>query len=145
MFQRILVTWDGSGPAKRAFNLAVALARSYDAEIVAASVAHSPAHAETEDDRVESVNAARQYFESTFAKARDRADRIGVPVEHVILEGDHPSEDLLAYAHSHGFDLVVVGHHHNRRAGRFFLHGLAERLASGASLPVMIVPTGSEE
>lgn len=139
MIQRILLGWDGSPPAKRALDIAVDLARRYDAEIVAVSVAYSPAHAETEDDRLESVHAARRYLTETLDAVRDRADRIGVDLEHVVIEGIHPSEEIANYAHEHGFDLVVVGHHRRRRAGRFLLHGLAERLLRSADMPVLVV------
>jgi nucleotide-binding universal stress UspA family protein len=109
MFQRILLAWDGSRAARRALDIAIDLARRYEAEVVAASVAHSPAHAETEGDRRESVEAARRYLVQSLNGVRDRADRVGVPLEQVVIEGDHPAEDVLAYAHEHGFDLVVAG------------------------------------
>jgi nucleotide-binding universal stress UspA family protein len=139
MFQQILISWDGSRPARRAFDTALDLARRYEAELVAVSVAHSPAHAETEGDRAESVDAARQYLEETFASLEDRARRVGVPLDHVVIEGDNPADNILDYAHRHGFDLVVVGHHRNRRPGRFFLHGLAERMIAHAAMPVMVI------
>jgi nucleotide-binding universal stress UspA family protein len=138
MFRRVLAAWDGSEPALRALDLAVDLARRYEAEIVAASVAHAPAHAETGADRQESVDAARRYLEESLARVRDRADRVGVPLEHAIIEGDHPAEDLLRFAHEHGFDLIVAGHHRAGRAGRLFLHDLAERLLASSSLPILI-------
>lgn len=139
MLQQILIVWDGSRPARRAFDTALDLARRYDAELVGVSVAHSPAHAETESDRTESVDAARQYLEQTFSTVEDRAERVGVPLEHVIIEGNNPPEDILRYAHDHGFDLVVVGHHRNRRPGRFLLHGLSERMIAQAQMPVLVV------
>ena len=139
MFQRILIAWDGSRVALRALDISLDVARRYDAELVAASVAYSPAHAETEEDRAESAQAARRYLEETFSRVRDRADRIGVPVEHVIIDGDQPGEDLLAYAHEHGSDLVVAGHHRSSRAGRLVLHGVPERLVAAAAVPVLIV------
>jgi len=139
MIQQILIAWDGSPPARYALDLAIDLARRYEAELVAASVAHSPAHAETEADRVESVDAARAYLEETLKAVADRAERVGVPLEHVIIEGDHPADDLLHYAHEHGVDLVVVGHHRNRRPGRFLLHGLAERMIANAEMPIVVV------
>jgi nucleotide-binding universal stress UspA family protein len=145
MLQQILIVWDGSRPARRAFDNALDLARRYDAELVAVSVAHSPAHAETEGDRAESVDAARQYLEESFATVADRAELVGVPLEHVIVEGDAPPRDLVHYAHDHGFDLVVVGHHRNRRPGRFFLHGLAERMIAEARVPVLVVSDDPEE
>ena len=140
MFERLLLAWDGSPPAQRALDVAIGLARRYGAEIIAASVAHSPAHAETEEDRSESVAAARRFLEGSFARVRDRAERAGVAVEHVIIEGEEPADDLVRYAHEHGFDLVVAGHHRGRRRpGRLVLHGLADRLVAHADLPVLIV------
>jgi nucleotide-binding universal stress UspA family protein len=139
MFQRILLAWDGSRVARRALDVAIDLARRYEAEIVAASVAHSPAHAETEADRLESVEAARRYLEETLELVRDRADRVGVRLEHTIIEGDHPPDDLLSYAHEHAADLIVTGHHRRGRGGRFVLQGFAEQLARAGSIPVLIV------
>lgn len=139
MFQRILIAWDGSEVARRALDLAVDLARRYDAELVAASVARSPTHAETEADRAESAQAARAHLEETFGRVRDRADRIGVALEHVVIEGDHAAQDLLDYAHEHGFDLLVVGHHRRTRGGRLLLHGVPQALIDAAELPIMIV------
>lgn len=143
MFQQILIAWDGSASAEWAFDVAVDLARRYDADLCAASVAHSPAHAETSDDRAESVGAARAYLEETFARIRDRADRVGVHVEQAIIEGDDPAGAILDYAHAHGFDLIVVGHHRSR-TGRLLIHGLAEKTINTSDLPVLVVGNGRD-
>lgn len=142
MFRQILIAWDGSPPAEWAFDAALDLARHYDAQLCAVSVANSPAHAETGDDRKESVDAARLYLEETFAHVRDRAERAGVEVEHVVIEGDQPASDILAYAREHGFDLLVVGHHRNTRSGRFLLQGLASKTIDAAEFPVLVVANG---
>lgn len=139
MFQRILLAWDGSVVSRRAFDLAIDLSRRYDSDLVAVSIAYSPAHAETTGDRAESADAARRYLESTFDEVRDRAERAGVAAQQEIVEGDNPSEALLAYAHEHGFDLIVAGHHHSARMGRLLLRGAAEKLVNDARVPVMIV------
>lgn len=141
MFQQILIAWDGSPSAEWAFDVAVDLARRYDAEVVAASVAHAPTHAETAADRKESADAARRYLEATFAQVRDRAGRAGVAVDQAILEGDDPAGAILDYAHEHGFDLLVVGHH-RRRGGRFLIHGLAEKTIDRSEIPVLVVANG---
>lgn len=139
MFQRLMLAWDGSPVSQRAFNVAVDLTRRFDGDLVAVSIAYSPAHAETEADRAESATAARRFLEESFAGVRDRADRAGVPVEHVIVEGDPPGDVLLEFAHEHGFDLIVCGHHHSTRAGRMLLHGVDERLVADARIPVLVV------
>jgi nucleotide-binding universal stress UspA family protein len=139
MFQRILIAWDGSDASLRAFDVAIDITRRYDAELVAVSVAYSPAHAETAADREESADAARRYLRQTFNEVADRAERAGVAVEHEIVEGQTPARALLEHAHDHGFDLIVCGHHHTRRAGRLLLHGVTHELVEAARIPVLIV------
>jgi nucleotide-binding universal stress UspA family protein len=144
MFQRFLIAWDGSQVALRAFDVAIDITRRYEGELVAISIAYSPAHAETSSDREESSEAARRYLHESFAEVRDRADRAGVTVEHQIIQGDHPARALIDHAHQHGFDLIVCGQHHSRRAGRLLLHGVAEDLVNAATIPVLVIGEHSE-
>jgi nucleotide-binding universal stress UspA family protein len=141
MFQQIMIAWDGSPAAEWAFGVALDIARRYDAELVAVAVAHSPAHAETAADRRESVDAAQRYLEQSFVGLRDRAERAGVAVEQTVLQSDEPAAAILDHAHEHGFDLLVIGHH-RRRAGRFLIHGLAEKTIEASDVPVLVVATG---
>jgi nucleotide-binding universal stress UspA family protein len=138
MFQRILVAWDGSEVALRAFDVAIDFTRRYDAELVAVSIAYSPAHAETVADRKETEQAAHRYLTQTFAEVLDRAERAGVAVEHEIIEGDTAAQALDDYAHEHGFDLIICGHHASRRTGRLLLRDVAEDLIE-CPTPVLIV------
>ncbi|HUB75473.1 MAG TPA: universal stress protein [Solirubrobacteraceae bacterium] len=139
MFQRILIAWDGSELALRAFDYAIDIARRNDADLVALSIANSPANAETAEDREESTRAARRYLEQSFEEVRDRAERAGVAVEHAITSGSDPTRALAAYAHEHGFDLIVCGHHHSRRAGRLLLRGVAHDLIETTEIPLLVV------
>jgi nucleotide-binding universal stress UspA family protein len=139
MFQRILLAWDGSELAVRAFDVAIDVTRRYDAELVAVSVAYTPAHAETAADRSETSDAAHRYLESTFAEVADRATRAGVDVSHEIIDGDTPARALLEHVHSYGFDLIVCGHHHDGRAGRLLLTGITQDLLDAGAVPVLVV------
>jgi nucleotide-binding universal stress UspA family protein len=139
MFQRILLAWDGSELALRAFDFAIDVTRRYEGDLVAVSIAHSPAHAETDADRQESAEAANRYLTETFGEVRDRAERAGLTVEHTVIESDAPTQALVDYAHEHGFDLIVCGHHHSRRAGRLLLRGLTHDLMEATSIPVLVI------
>jgi nucleotide-binding universal stress UspA family protein len=139
MFQRFLLAWDGSQAALRALDVAIDVTRRYDGELIAVSIANTPAHAETTADRRESTEAARRYLHDSFSEVRDRAIRAGVPIEQEIIEGDHPARMLIEHAHEHGFDLIICGQHHSRRAGRLLLHGVAEDLVTAAVVPVLVV------
>jgi len=142
MFRRILIAWDGSPPAEWAFDAALDVARRFNAELCAISVAHSPAHAETEEDRRESVADARRYLEESYAPVKDRAERAGVAVDQIVIEGEEPAAAILDYAHEHGFDLLVIGHHRKSRSRRFLIHGLTSKTMDTADLPVLVVPHG---
>ena len=139
MFQRFLLAWDGSRAALRALDVAIDMTRRYDGELVAVSIAYTPAHAETTADRQESFRAAVSYLEASFADVRDRADRAGVSIEQQIIEGADPAQALLRHAHQHSFDLIVCGQHHSQRAGRLLLHGVAEDLIHAAVVPVLVI------
>lgn len=139
MFQRIMLAWDGSEIALRAFDVAIDVTRRYEAELVAVSVANSPAHAETAEDRAETSRTARRYLKSTFVEVVDRAVRAGVEVRHEILDGATPARALVDHAHAHGFDLIVCGHHHDGRAGRLLLTGLTQELLRASSVPLLVV------
>jgi len=138
MFQRILLAWDGSAVALRAFDVAIDVARRYDVELVAVSIAYSPAHAETAADREETIDAAHRYLTQTFEEVVDRAHRAGVDVGHEIIDGETPARALLDYAHTYGFDLIVCGHHHSGRAGRLLLKGVAPELIEDGA-PILVV------
>jgi nucleotide-binding universal stress UspA family protein len=139
MFARILLAWDGSPVALRAFDFAIDIARRNEAELVAVSIAYTPAHAETTADRHESTAAAERYLTGTFREVADRAERAGVSVDHRIIAADAPTRALSAYAHEHGFDLIVCGHHHARRAGRLLLRGVAHDLIEATTIPVLVI------
>lgn len=122
------MAWDGSELADQALGMAVDLARSYDAEIVAASVLGPDADAAALDRAFSAVK-------------EDRC--AGIAVEHHVISGRHPATDLLDFAHAHGFDLLVIGHHRDERAGGLVLHGVTEHLVSACRVPVLVV--GSDQ
>jgi nucleotide-binding universal stress UspA family protein len=138
MFRRILLAWDGSEVALRAYDVAIDVARRYDADLVAVSIAYSPAHAETAADRQQTADAAHRYLTQTFNDVIDRAERAGVEVTHEIIDGDTPAAALTGYADEHAFDLIICGHHHSRRAGRLLLRGVTQQLIE-CSVPVLVV------
>jgi nucleotide-binding universal stress UspA family protein len=139
MIQRILIAWDGSPVALRAFDAAIDLARRYDAELIAVSIANAPLDAETTADRDDSAGAARHYLDASFAEVKDRAERTGVGVEHRTIEASAPARALADYAREHGFDLIVCGHHRSRRAGRLLLRGVSQDLLAITTTPVLVV------
>lgn len=128
MFQRILVPWDGSELGDRALATAVELAGRYDAEIVVASVLTG-----------EATGDARDRLQMAFARDWGDGRRDRMLIGHEVLAGRDPTAVLLDFAHEHGFDLVVIGHHRDPRPGHLGLHGLTQHLLAAAEIPVLVV------
>lgn len=127
MFQLILVPWDGSESSEPALDAAVQLAARYEAEIVAVSA-------------IGPSGPDREAAAAGLERARAAAHDAGVEISHDVIEGARPSHDLHAYAHERGFDLIVVGHHPDRRPGVLVLHGVTDQLVSESEIPVLVVP-----
>jgi nucleotide-binding universal stress UspA family protein len=59
-------------------------------------------------------------------------------VQVAMLQGD-PSEEILAYAESHGVDLIVMGTHGRRGLDRIIGGSVTERVARDAGVSVVVV------
>jgi nucleotide-binding universal stress UspA family protein len=128
---RILVAIDFSEPARAAFDHALALARQHGAELIA----------------VQAVPTGETFARSARArltlteKLRARVARAGVEFSHRIQTGD-PAEIVLLHARSLRPDVIVVGSHQRRGLDRLRAGSIAERIAAGATAPVILVPGG---
>jgi len=147
MFQQILVLWDGSDLAERAFAIASDLGAVYGAEITAVCVverSRSPRRPATAARRHHDRQAGRPLpsgdpVQALFAQrhVHDRTEPCHAELR--VIHGDDVVADLLDLAHEHGSDLVVVGHHREHAPHHVFPHGLAERLVFSSRLPVLVV------
>ena len=93
MIQQILIAWDGSPPPATP-STRLDLARRYEA-----GSSPPPWHIPPPTPRPKPTAPSRRrraQLPRRDLDARDRADRVGVPLEHVVIEGDHPAEDILA-------------------------------------------------
>lgn len=127
MFQMILVPWDASELCGPALSAAVELASEYEAEIVVLSV-------------LTGAGPDRDAVVATFDEARAAARSPGLGIRHEIVDGAHPAHDLHAFAHEHGFDLIVVGHHRDHHPSVLRLHGVTEHLVAESEIPVLVIP-----
>jgi len=109
MFQRILIAWDGSTVAVRAFDTAIDLTRRYDAELVAASVAYSPAHAQTHADREESTDAACPGVVDDDRGVAGEGGRRGDGLDRGDVEGDGDEARVVGWLRVAGGDVDLRG------------------------------------
>ncbi len=146
MFKRIVLAYDGSEHAKRAFDIAVDLAAKFGAALdIVQVVTHSHAsEAVATFARAEHVDNADQIelakcAASSLAPVATRAKTKGVKSVNVeVLRGNAASETL-DYAKTSGADLIVLGRRGLSRMGGLVLGSVSAKIAGQAECAVLTV------
>jgi nucleotide-binding universal stress UspA family protein len=159
-WRRILVPATGTRTGRAALEVACAVARESDAEVVVAHVVTSPDEAdrlpeprtgdsETDDDAripraADSTDLRLEMAERVLAEARSLAAEFGVRIRSEVRRARAAPEALLALATEHDVDLVVLGANVRQLSGRPFLgHGVEYLLARSASTVIVVTaPAG---
>jgi nucleotide-binding universal stress UspA family protein len=137
---KILVPVDGSDNSFRAFERALAIAKSTGAQVTAVLVIETPPTVYVESQKL--LDQLLQNFRKESAKVLDRyedaAEKQGMKVESVVMEGD-PATNVVAYGEKGGFDMIVMG---SRGLGKFtgmVLGSTSRKVLQNANCPVLIV------
>jgi len=116
MFKNIVVAYDGSESALRAFQRALTLAKEFDSSLTVltvAQLAEPPAMVESSA----ALEEAQEQFERDFQKLRSQASAAGVELHTQIAVG-HAAEQIVHYADQQKADLIVMGHRGKSRVAR---------------------------
>jgi nucleotide-binding universal stress UspA family protein len=130
--KNILVAYDGEAPAKRALDLAIDLAKRYEARISVVSVI--PTHpgrfpVDPWDDR--DVHARE------LLKARETLAANGIEAELIEPAGD-PAKQIERIAEAGKFDTIVIGSRGLSTLGRVLQGSVSEHVATNAAATVVI-------
>lgn len=141
MMTHIMVPYDKSESARRAFEFAIDLAKKYNSKIsvVACVVPQIPMDSNFGTAYAETLKFIRQDAVSTVSKLESRLIELKIPVQTKVLEGVSITDELLSYAESHGIDLIVMG---SRGLGGFkklLLGSVASGVSQHSKCPVLIV------
>lgn len=141
MFKKILVAYDGSEHAKRALDLAIDLAKKYEAKLEIVEVVDTAALlgmgvAPIPGEIIQQVYSKAQ---ADVNQAKSKAQSQGVKeVEGVVLEGD-PATAILEYAGKSKADLIVTGSRGLSTFKRLILGSVSTKLVHDAKVPVLVV------
>jgi nucleotide-binding universal stress UspA family protein len=146
MYKRILLALDGSELAEQALPHALAQAERFQAELVLLRVfvpvaeppgMWSPAVKQAlERSRV----LAYEYLEPVAARLQGR----GISVQTVTTEG-RPHAEIIHYVEENQVDLIVMSTRGESGLSRWLMGSVADRVARGARVPVLLVPATTEE
>lgn len=133
--RRLLLATDGSGPARRARDLAFALATVFDATVHALSVV---------ERRFGRSGPLRDLLDRQAASVgratRAAAARAGVTVTTLTRAG-RPASEILDAAAEGAVDLIVLGTHSRTRVDRLAMGSVAAAVVRDADRPVLTVPS----
>jgi nucleotide-binding universal stress UspA family protein len=132
----ILHPTDFSDYSRAAFELACALARDYNAELIVLHVNHTTAI--YAPDGIVAGAPIEEPYEIRARLAQLRPDDPRVKVDYKLLDGE-PAEQILKTASSANADLIVLGTHGATGLARLLMGSVAEDVLRRASCPVLTV------
>ena len=146
MYKRILVAIDGSKISDLALEEAISLAREMKSQLLLLHVNEGlPAQWEPEGAPMlilpEMLDAIAEAAESLLRKAREKAERAGIPVETRLVEalGRRAAQVISEEARKWPADLLVLGTHGSKGFDHLLLGSVAEGVIRTASMPVLLV------
>ena len=134
--RKVLHPTDFSGPSRPAFELACALARDYDAELLVVHVVTPPrVYA---PDGIAMPFPVEEPYEAHANLARLRPADARVRVDHKVLEGE-TAEQILKAADDFAADVIVMGTHGATGLTRLLVGSVAESVMRKAPCPVLTI------
>jgi nucleotide-binding universal stress UspA family protein len=131
--KRILIAYDGSEAAGRAFDQALDLAGKYGAELDVLTVARPPEFGEeVETEAV--IENSRHHAHQIQKPLKDKA-----PTARFEVAVGHPAVKITAWAEEHGIDMIVVGHRGKTLFDRWLIGSVAKKVISYAPCSVYVV------
>lgn len=136
MYTNVLVPTDGSEPAERAAEQAIAIAEKFDATLhvlFVVDVEENYPFSVSTEPVVETLQAEGEKLTAEIAsRAPD-----GVETASTVTRGS-AHEEIVDYANDHGVELIVLGTHGRRGLDRYLLGSVTERVTRSADCSVLI-------
>jgi len=137
MFAKILLAYDGSEVAGKAFDLALDLTGKYGAALRVLAVVRPPEFGE-EVETEAIVKNSRKHYLHMLKPLRERTAKAGLEVEFEVVVG-HPAERILRGAEQWGAGLIVLGHRgHGGLMGRWLVGSVAKQVMHHAPCAVLV-------
>lgn len=146
MYETVLFPTDGSADSMEAFDHALDLAKTYDADLHALYVVDTSYPYGDFDGGVIDIepvlDSLRDAGQRTIESIGSRADQAGIPCIGAIREDSIIHRAILEHAEEIDADVIVMATHGRRGIDRWVLGSVTERVVRTATVPVLTVRTG---
>jgi nucleotide-binding universal stress UspA family protein len=134
---RILIAYDGSDAAARAFSLGIDLAGKYGAEVRVLAVARPPEFGnEVEAEAV--IENSKKHYHQVLKPLHALVATAQVKAHFEVAVG-HPAEQIVRHAEDWKADLIVVGHKGQGILSRWLVGSVAKQVMQHAPCAVLVV------
>ncbi len=137
MIKRMLLPTDGSAFSERAADYALAVAKKFNATLVAVHVVEMAAPKQLEAAGLEREAARRA--ETCFKSLREKAADAGIEVETKVLVSRSIGDAIIEEAEEGNYDLIVMGSHGLSGVKKFLLGSVSEAVVHHTSKPVLLI------
>ena len=142
VFKNILIPFDLSAQSTRAFKVAVDVAKKYDSKLTLLTCLEGDAwHHKYYDSRADSelIKKQKKVSEKHLEKLEAIAKKNNVTVKSQILTSKSVVNDIVVFAKSRKYDLIVIGSHGRTGLDKIILGSVANGVSQKAKCPVLIV------
>ena len=138
MFKMILHANDGSKPAVKALELAIAMAKQNAAVLHLVCVEEIPQMPEYIEEVREAKGVAARRFRPVIERARLLAEQSGIDIKVHVVSG-HPVRMIVDLVDGIGADLLVIGAIGHSALYERMIGSRADRIVQLAACPVLVV------
>jgi nucleotide-binding universal stress UspA family protein len=141
-FKNILVPYDGSIPALRAFNKAIELAKQHDSQIKVVScldIANIGGWYIDKRINKDIMRKARNLTEKLFSNLSDIAQKKSVPIDFKIIESGNTVKSIIDFTKSKNIDLVIMSSSGRGNFDKILLGSVSNGIMQKAKCPVLII------
>ncbi len=146
MYQRILVSTDGSALSKKAVKSAIDLAASLNAELVALNVVPRYPVSYFEGGMTVSTQEVSRVEKQWAEKGQAISDSVeklagasGVKAKAVVVRSDLVAEAIMSAAKKHKCDLIVMASHGRKGLKRLLLGSETQHVLTHGTIPVLVL------
>jgi len=146
MYNRILISTDGSELGQKGVDQGLALAKALGLEVTIVTVtepfqAYSTGFdvAWSEISITEFSDGQRKMADAILATAKQSADRLGVAAETLHVPDAQIADAIIATARERGCGLIVMASHGRRGLGRLMLGSKTSEVLTHSTIPTLVV------
>ena len=141
-FKNILVPYDGSTHANRAFNKAIEIAKQHNSNLkVVACLDIANLGGWYIDKRINKdiMKKAKSLTEKLFSRLDDTAKKNSISIDTKIIESNNTVKALISFGKSKNIDLIVMGSSGRGKYDKVLLGSVSNGVMQKAKCPVLII------